>query len=423
MTFQASRARLRFAEFSLMLASILVVLVAVEVGYRAFLGSSTVLSYNVANKALYRFDDHTGFTYAPELSAVIANVRRGIPTVYGKIETGPYGNLGNGVTSWTDEDYKIMVFGDSFTAYPYNNHSWADQVGPVLQRKIQKPVQVMNLARDGFGVLQIFAAAAHSAAIRDADAILIALIADDMDRARTWRTNVLVDGTERILMSTVATDSPAEDISQDVLLVHKNVSLEWCEKIEARGGGKDPLVEELNRQYKRLLPQNYRASLWSLRVSFLYKRLAAGDPFAGLRNVEHIPRIEIADFREDPEFMGHLKMLKESGIPLQVILLPSYEDFLAGEYVFTGHQLELFNSLERLLETPVVKVLDRIATGGTNPGQFYLLPLDHHPSKRGAKAFAAVVADVLAHPATQSGGQVLATGRTTVRRNGDDSAE
>lgn len=400
--------RVRVSEFMLMLASISVVLVAAEAGYRIFLDTNTVLSYNVANRALYKFDDHTGFVYAPDISAVIANIRRGVPSVYGKIETGPYGNLGNGVKSWTNLDLKIMVFGDSFTAYPYNNHSWADQLGPILQKEVRQPVQVMNLARDGFGVLQIFAAAAHSAATLGADEIIIALIADDMDRARTWRTSVLVDGTERILMSTIASDAPAADISQDVVLVHEDVSLEWCKQVEAWGGVGDALVEELNTQYKRLLPENYKASLWSWRVSFLYNRLVAGDPFYGLRNVEHIPRVEFRDFREDPEFMSHLAMLKKSGIPFRVVLLPSYQDFVNGEYVFTEHQRELFTSLESLLEKPVVFVLERIKQRVEKPEECYLLPLDHHPSDRGATLFASAIAEVLADSAAHPGERPLA---------------
>lgn len=421
MIVQRRNARLRVAEFGLMFASALFMLLLAEVGYRMFLAGNTVLSYNVANKALYRFDDHTGFTYAPELTAVIANVRRGIPTVYGKVETGPYGNLGNGVTSWSDDDYKVMVFGDSFTAYPYSNHSWADHIALRMKIDVKKDLQVMNMARDGFGVLQIFSAAAHAVSSHNAEMVIIALIADDMDRARTWRTSLLIEGQERVLMSTTSADPPPDDLSQDVVLVHDAVSLEWCRTITAKGrAGGDTLVNRLNRQYRKLVPSNLRRTLWSLKVSYLFNRLTTGDPFHELRYIEHIPRVDISDYRHDGEFMNHLAMLNESGTPYYVVLLPTYEDVVNRDYIFTGRQQKLFESLESVLQRRVMRLLDFLDLDGMKAEDLYLLPVDHHPSEVGARVFANAIAKALRESGTANNTPILAGG---VKESSADEVE
>jgi len=177
----------RIGNVVLLVASIVITSLAAESAYRIFLQRRAVLTYNATSKPLYEYSASTGYGYIRNTDAVCVNVK--------------FGKLGNGVRSWGDDDFKNLAFGDSFTANPYKYSSWTEYIAEPLGNAIGRNVVVMNLGRDGFGVLQIIRLAANTLQHTKADLAVIVCIVDDLHRARSWRTKLTINGMERLLMS------------------------------------------------------------------------------------------------------------------------------------------------------------------------------------------------------------------------------
>jgi len=109
------------------------------------------------------------------------------------------GNMGRIKGSYEHADLKILVFGDSVTAWARESPngalmSWPDYLQDILEERLKKSVHVVNFARDGYGILQMFDLAAVKVPEWRPDIVIIAFITDDFTRDRFWRMITVLDG-------------------------------------------------------------------------------------------------------------------------------------------------------------------------------------------------------------------------------------
>ena len=116
----------------------------------------------------------------------------------------------------------MLVFGDSFTAnVQHGGLTWPDLFESDLDASLPSDVVVMNFARGGYGVLQMFDLAAAKAEELRPDMVIIAFISGDLERNRFWRSVRRIGGRTRWLVAAEPLEAP-EPLWQsiDVALVH-----------------------------------------------------------------------------------------------------------------------------------------------------------------------------------------------------------
>jgi hypothetical protein len=385
----------RAGNILLLVMSLLITFVALEFGYRWYLQRSTLLTYNATSAPLYEYSASVGYGYIANTDAICVFVRNGKLFTYDSVSVGPYGNLGDGVRRWGDDDFKILAFGDSFTANPYKYFSWADNIAEPLEKAIGKNVEVMNLGRDGFGVLSIMRLANATLKTTKADLAVIAFITDDLDRARTWRTKLNVNGRERLLMSVKRSPSPGVlDNSQpttDIVMVNPAINSAWCKSVLSSETKDDPTLANLREQCQGLVPENFTEGFSTLRTSFLVNRIRYGDPFYTVRKLPPMPRIQFRDYWQDEEFVQDMKELMSQPVPTLIIMLPWYPELKAGKFLLTEERKSLLESLDALTEGNIVRGFDYFDNPQENIEAMFFVPDDQHPKLLGAQRYAQAI--------------------------------
>lgn len=383
------------ANGALFLASMLVVLVLAEAGYRYYLQNRTLLTFNVTNKPLYQYSASTGYDYIPNTKAVCIYMLNGNIFTYDSISVGPYGNLGDGVQSWTDEDFKILAFGDSFTANPYKYFSWTDHVAEPLGSTLGRSVRVMNLARDGYGVLQMMRLANETLKKVPADLVVIAFIVDDLDRARVWRSKLVINGQERTLLSLekgpLTSTTYQVTPTSDVVLVYPPITAEWCEDQVTSRRKDDQILAGLKKYCQTLVAENFTEGFSSLGTSFLFNRLLHGDPFQSVRTLPRMARIDFQDYRQDEEFVEDVRSLMNQPVPVLMIMLPGYPELKEGRFILTNQRKSLLESLQHLTGGKVTSAFDYLDHPMPDVEDMFFVPADLHPKKLGAQRYAQAI--------------------------------
>ena len=380
--------------FLLALLAVMLTYAAAEIAYRLYLHYAGDLTYHAASRSLHEYDSLSGFRFVPNARATTVSFYQRKPALHNTISIGSYGNLGNGVKSWTDGDFKILAFGDSFTAYPFSYNSWSEYIAAPLSSTLGKNVEVMNLGRDGFGLLQMVRLANITLQNTKADLAVIAFIPADLGRGRIWRTRVEVNGRERELISTQQSATPDMDRASDVLLIEPAITPEWCKRVFDLSDSHNSLAERLHEQFRSLLADNL-TSQFSLLTPLLYHRIRYGDPYYSVRKVLRNPPVGVQRFEEDKEFMQDLNGLLSKRIPVLFILLLGYEDLKAGEILFSEHERRLYESLNSILPRKVYSLLELEKVPENFIDSLFLLPYDRHPSERGAKWYAKGIVKVI----------------------------
>ena len=156
------------------LAVAVVSMLTVEVGYRVHVlfkdsrlqlrtEKITELSPITAyTRSLWRFDADEGFQYTDRTGIFIAWFMKG--RVAGCSPVAPInkdGSPGISEGDYKDAEIKIAVFGDSFSVtVDDGNKTWVSRLQTQLQKKLGRSVHILNFARDGSGLLQMFDVAA-----------------------------------------------------------------------------------------------------------------------------------------------------------------------------------------------------------------------------------------------------------------------
>lgn len=395
-----SRLKLPLANLALLIASLVMGLVAVEMGYRLLLSRSHPQHFQTADTARpdlwffqaspWRFNLAHGYEYVPGLIHG-GSSSGGRVTACWTWWTNPAGNMGRIEGSYDQAQRRVLVFGDSFTAQPEGDLTWPNLFQERLTAELGKPVHAVNFGRDGYGVLQMVQLAADKVAAMRPDLVVIAFITDDLTRDRFWRTQTVVGGRERILTTIDPNPHPDLNLSADTAIMHSKATVEWCNAMKQSGRTEDPVLADMEQT---MVEARRRAALrmgfFDPTTSLLYGRLVHGAPFHVLAqrgNGSQNPRHKLEDFSADAGFLAALQRLKAAGVPIVLFHMATYDELVAGhEYRLTTQEEKLLESLRRHVSPTIIETKIN-APAVPDLGAIRRGPTDSHPSLFGMQFY------------------------------------
>jgi hypothetical protein len=354
------------------------------------------------------FDERFGYVYPPGRVIHQTNVQDERVTSCQRLDViNKYGNIGPVVGDYHQADVKVLVFGDSWSAFHHDGRTWPAFLQETLEARLNKTVHVVNFGRDGYGILQMFDLAAAKIAEWKPDLVVFAFITDDLDRARFWRT-VVGDGDDvRVLTTLDPVRNPDLRRSADTFLLMPSATYEWCKRM-AETGGTDAVLDRLIRKHRALVNHNnptgniVTADVLTLRHSFLYDRLARGDAFAFRADIPPTgnqavnPRVRFHSYADDPGFGRSLAAVNASGVPWTLFHLAYYPEIKAGkEYNLGSQQKALLDSLQTLTGRTALRTTDYVTMPVRQAERMNMSPEDFHPSLWGMAFYAHAVAEAL----------------------------
>lgn len=152
-------------KFALAAFSCALALVSVEFVYRLYLarqltrvdlGTRTIFAFSAP---IHRFHRTVGYEYVPSTEFTSLVYQRGKPIWTSKHCINSRGNFSK--EQQLAPDYKIFIFGDSFTVCQHHGASWPDHLEEAIFAKEGLQSEVRNYARDGFGIIQMVKLAAE----------------------------------------------------------------------------------------------------------------------------------------------------------------------------------------------------------------------------------------------------------------------
>jgi hypothetical protein len=373
-----------------------------EVAYRVklcCLQSESKPSYIVASDVTYQFNQQYGYDYIPNMRTDMAIISKGYPVLCGRGTVNALGNFGLLRGSDEDAQIKILVFGDSFTSTVHDGGAWPDLLQVELQAEFPNvTTNVIGFGRDAIGVLQEFdMAAALIPKYKPAFAI-IAFITDDLTRARFWRSVKVVNGEKRLFTTTSLSEEPDMAQAVDAHMINRRVTKEWCDSMLRSSQPGDPILKELNEQYRRLERDYVPAvNYFSPATSFLYNRLVHKDPVRAFSPRIKRPklRVDYDSYEQDSAFKDKIDALRQLGIPYYLIHLPNYEELKAGKYLLSEQEQSLLISLRRLTGKHEIGLIDYYNDVKVDASRLFMLPHDNHPSAEGNHFYAQGVSNAL----------------------------
>jgi hypothetical protein len=385
---------------SLALAAVLLVLAAAEIGLRldAWRRLNRVFrpDYRAASESLYEYDPDIGYRCRPGATAVFVRVVNGKVVHFHAVAADRHGSIGASGRSYGEAALRIVVVGDSFTANPDTGFCWPDHLERLLERKLDRTVSVLNLACDGYGILQMVGAAARAAETLAPHVVLVAFITDDLTRGRTWRLTVAGKGVTRVLVAAQPDAAGGRKGSMDALVINPGISETWAERARHQSAASNPLQSELNAQFQRLYRENLDASvLFRADASFVFSRLARREPFYAIFRRAGFPELPFDRYEADPRFRADQERLRSAGIAIHLLHLPTRPDLRRGIYFLSSQQRRLYESLQDALGVPCTPVLAHGHFPSGSLETLFVSTRDAHPSEAGARALAEAVCSAL----------------------------
>jgi len=412
----------RLASIGLACAASLLGFALFEAGYRLYLHRTQPWWFLDTEglwyfeKSPFRYSEAFGYEYVPGTYHAGAAYDGRITACWDPIwdfAINALGNSGRIKGSYAEAELRILVFGDSFTQRPRPSPegepmTWPDFLQDLLEAELGRSVHVVNFGRDGYGVLQMFDLAAVKVREWRPDLAILAFITDDLTRDRFWRITTVLDGRERILVSSVPDPHPSRESATDAFLVDSRATSAWCHRLLASQARGDPVLRDLE---ETLLEGRRRSTHlsdpWTLSQSFALDAILHGRAFHSTlarAGPSLKPVHGLADFAEDPRLVAAVESLRASGTRFVLLHLASYSELAAGEE-YSGRPEEL--ARDRALITSLERV-----TGWTVRGTLAHLPAplgeienleavpvdavrDPHPSLRGHRFYAEVAAAAL----------------------------
>jgi hypothetical protein len=291
---------------------------------------------------------------------------------------------------YDDAEIKILLFGDSWAAFNINGTTWPDKFQRNLEERLGKSVHVVNFARDGYGILQMFDLAAHEIKRWKPDLIIFSFITDDLARLRTWRVPIKVNGRqERVVTHFEQSKKPNMEKAFDTFLIHADATQDWCEEAKARGTRDDVIDAIFEKRQSITDPSgNYWADIYTLSHSYLLNRLIYGGPFHGIKDRNDFPRMKIENYDQDARFIKALETLKAIGTPAVLFHNAFFPEVVAKkEFIVTYQQQSLLDSLIRKTSFPMVETLDNVDLPVKNPRRMNASKTNLHPSLWGMEFY------------------------------------
>jgi len=382
--------------------SVLLATATAEVAYRLYLYIRLDLpaagSYQAVNAPTSVYSKTHGYDYVPSSTFTMVTIRTGAVAMCNQIVSNSDRNLGRERNPLYEHDPTILVVGDSFSDNAHlGGITWPDLMADRLSRDSGQPVSVLNYSRSGYGVAQMFSMAAEQVERNQAQLLLIPFILNDLTRARFWRTSREKDGETRFYQSASPALHPRLADSFDVSLVDADINDAWCGSALTRPDPENPVLTRLNDRYKKLaITSDRETRLMTLSKSLLYRRIVEHDFSLKQARMVQLPGYEFQSYALDPLFRENLQRLKDSGVPIQLIRLPLYEELVQGAYIEgTPQEQSLLKSLEQASGSQVTPLLPPNQPE-RDLASLFLLPNDSHPSAAGAAFYAREVSQRIA---------------------------
>jgi hypothetical protein len=389
----------KIATFALMLTSCLLGFVISELGYRVFLERNEqsrwkppVLFYAFSN-SIWDFDESVGFTYRPNAWLDSAVLQDSIPTVCSTIVTDPLGSVGVRTKSGQPDDFTFTVLGASFTVMMHNDNTWPDLLGDLLEKRYQRPTPILNLARDAYGVLQMFDMAAQLAGTaHPPKTVIIAITALNLVTARSWRMtfqrNGRVDVFASIKPSTVI--DPTTHVR--AVFVDPRVRREWCEESRdlqrsdetARGLAQEYVA--LQREDEAFFGRDIK--VLALDRCYLCSLLRGGQPQK--TNFQLSASHALMRFQDDDRFAKDIKRIHSAKIPIILVYLPYWPELRDGHKQLSSQEASLLESLKTEVDRYIDLTPDHPMGDAALP--LTLMPYDVHASYAGLEYYAKGIA-------------------------------
>lgn len=401
--------KIRWQECLLLAISLAVGFVLLELAHRYLLSRQFPERFVTAGGAApdlwffqaspWRFNRDFGYEYVP-------GTIHGGSSAAGRITscwtwwTNPDGNIGRIDGDYASADYKVLVFGDSFTAQQEGDLTWPNFLQQEIDRRSGRRSHVINYGRDGYGVLQMIDMAAVKAAEKKPDLVVIAFISDDLTRDRFWRTATIVDGRERILTTLDPQPHPDLALSADTAIMHSGATEEWCKNIQRNGRpAQDAVFETMESVAREAQARSgMRMAFFDAGFSTLADRALKGDAFASLRERargSQNPRHKLSDFRQDERFAKGMDRLAAMGVPVVLMHLATVQELLDGqEYRSNAQEAVLLQSLIKAVGAAPIETRNNFTPVG-DVRQIGRTTVDSHPSLMGMKVYAEAAANGL----------------------------
>jgi hypothetical protein len=390
-----------FANIVLTATLVLIGLLLSEIGYRAYFEWRDAVRWRkprpfwASSTSVWQFDANLGYRYPAYAQMDAALISNGTVRLCEAFVTGADGSPGKGIDPTKAFDARYLVLGDSFTARVHQDQTWPDILSDLLAQS-GRSASVMNLARGGYGVLQMFDQAAELVqAGHRPDAILIAIIGPDLVRARTWRLTREDNGTVEVFTSTIPSLEVRPETHIRSAFISRNVSRRWCDDTLASGRTEETtkLIEMDFAAVRRKDETIYRrpVRLFSLSDCYLCDRLFSSTRRHTLVNTN--PSHDLTRFQDDHRFVENLIAIRGAAIPIWLVYLPWEPELKSGHKKLTAQEQSLLYSLvmavDRLIDlTPATPM-------GDSARAMTLLPEDSHPSRAGLEYYAAQLRRVM----------------------------
>jgi hypothetical protein len=379
----------------LLVLSITCVCLALEYSYRTYLHlfakPPAPATFAVMDSPPYRYDRVAGFDYGSNNSFTLTFFHCGEPHSF-RFVSNAEGNPGRSAPpSNANLTKRLYVYGDSFTFRHYEQsgfRTWP-QLMQLRPEILRAGYHVTDYARDGMGVLQMFDFAAHH--LRSGgplpDAIVIAFITDDLRRRRTWRKTLPGRGGPAIAYTSY---DPEFRLRTGEYIR----TIQVDPKADGTVTPKDvDVIQGITERYQLAATKEDRVGMTLLSSHSLIVNNMLYKLFRTNISAQKY-YIDIDDYMKDPQFVDDIAALKQSGIPIFLVLLPRIEALQAGHHLFVEQEQALLDNLVRITGFPLIDVM---ACGPLpqNPEGLFLLPYDMHPNAKGLRYYADTVARAL----------------------------
>ena len=389
------------------LVAAIVALLIVEIGYRTNVllkdprlqlrpeKLTELPPISAYTRSLWRFDPNEGFQYTDRTGTFISTVFNGrIAGCWAADPINKDGSPGISEGNYEDADFKVAVFGDSFSVFVDNRYNtWVSRLQTRLQEKLGRSVHILNFARDGSGLLQMLDVAASELPKWKPDLAIIAFNTDQMKAPRSWRVEKLIAGEPRVLTTFKQTENPDlndRNAVYDTFILDSDINTDWCDK-NKNGGELDHVGKNIIDKYLRFRATRYSA--FTLSRSFFWNRIVHADAFyAGSKNM-NVP-ISSDDIENDLKLRKDLEIIRKRGTPLLLVHLPYSIEVAAGAEFSDKNAEKLAKSMARITGLPVHGLIEKIGLID-RPERMNSSPDNMHPSTFGMDLYADAVSKVI----------------------------
>jgi hypothetical protein len=366
----------------------------------------------VYDQPMWQYDSQFGYAYPSEFRMAATIIEDGRVTYCGEEgNANKQGNIGPSVPDFSTADYRIVVFGDSFSASAIDDKPWPSILQSKLDSGRGKTVRVLNLARDGYGILQMFDLAAAKIPQLRPTLVIFALNYGALRQDRKWRVLVGSGDDARLVVTKQNSTNPDILQSSDMLLLMPSATRQWCKSTLGKSPAEqaqDSILKRILQKYRYIRSQNplRLAKIYDFNSSYIYDRIVHKDQFyTQWRNWENLrpgtnPVVNYNDFRQDQSFVKAVTAVNATRIPYVIVHLPQGVHVKAkrefdASFEASSENTSLMRSLEKVTGHPVIEMLPYLSISHEDGMLMCVKPDNCHPSTFGMITYADAIKKII----------------------------